>query len=1275
MIKDDNMSVVERTSEVTMNDEVFSSSDAMANASSGNSVIGTPNHETLIGSFESDTIQGLEGNDTIIANQGNDTLLGGSGNDRLFGGDDDDVLDGGAGYDLLIGDEGNDVYRWGVGSGNDVIDDYNEADRHKSNNVDTLVFGEGITQSDLSWSRNGLNLVFTHNTSGESVTIKNHFSGDYHAIEAVQLADGTPLDLAQIEIDVRTITGGEGNDTLSGFETNDTLIGGLGNDTLNGAGGNDVLDGGAGNDVLRGNEGNDVYRWGVGSGNDVIDDYDDLDRKNDNNIDKLVFGEGITLDDLSWSRNATDLVFTHNSTGETITIRSHFSGSNHAIEAVQLADGTPLDLAQIEIDVRTITGGEGNDTLSGFETNDTLIGGLGNDSLYGAGGNDVLDGGAGNDVLRGNEGNDVYRWGVGSGDDVIDDYDGIDRNNVNNVDKLVFGEGITQRDLSWSRNGLNLVFTHNASGESVTITNHFSGDYHAIEAVELADGTPLDLAQIEIDVRTITGGEGNDTLSGFETNDTLIGGLGNDTLHGAGGNDVLDGGAGNDVLRGNEGNDVYRWGVGSGDDVIDDYDGIDRNNVNNVDKLVFGEGIKQRDLSWSRNGLNLVFTHNTSGESVTIKNHFSGNYHAIEAVELADGTPLDLAQIEIDVRTITGGEGNDTLSGFETSDTLNGGLGNDTLTGASGNDVLDGGAGNDILRGNEGNDVYRWGLGSGHDVIEDYDTIDRYNSNNIDKVVFGEGITLNDLSASRNGSNLVFTHNTSGETITIKHFFLNEYHAIEALELADGTVLDLQQIVASTSAINGTGANDTIYGSEENNVINGLGGHDRLYGQEGNDTLDGGSGNDILRGGEGNDIYRWDLGSGNDVIEDYDAVDRNDANHIDKLVFGEGINLSDLSWHRSGANLVFLHNVSGESVTIKNHFLHDVHAVEVVELADGTQLDLAQIALDVRNVTGTDAREHLHGFETDDTLNGAGGNDYLYAGAGADVLYGGSGNDILNGDAGNDTLDGGSGNDTLRGGEGNDVYRWGVGSGNDVIEDYDAADRNDANHIDKLVFGEGINLSDLSWHRSGANLVFLHNVSGESVTIKNHFLHDVHAVEVVELSDGTQLDLAQIALDVRNVTGTDAREHLHGFETDDTLNGAGGNDYLYAGAGADVLYGGSGNDILNGDAGNDTLDGGSGNDTLRGGEGNDVYRWGVGSGNDVIEDYDAVDRNDANHVDKLVFGEGINLSDLSWKRSSTNLVFIHNTTGETITVKNYFLSDIHSIEAAELADGTQLDLA
>jgi Ca2+-binding RTX toxin-like protein len=67
-------------------------------------------------------------------------------------------------------------------------------------------------------------------------------------------------------------------------------------------------------------------------------------------------------------------------------------------------------------------------------------------------------------------------------------------------------------------------------------------------------------------------------------------------------------------------------------------------------------------------------------------------------------------------KTITGGDGNDTITGTAFNDNINGGNGNDTITGGPGDDVIEGGNGNDTLTGSDGNDVVT-DVGDGNDTV------------------------------------------------------------------------------------------------------------------------------------------------------------------------------------------------------------------------------------------------------------------------------------------------------------------------------------------------------------------------------------------------------------------------------------------------------------------------------------------------------------------------------------------------------------------------------
>lgn len=160
---------------------------------------------------------------------------------------------------------------------------------------------------------------------------------------------------------------------------------------------------------------------------------------------------------------------------------------------------------------------------------------------------------------------------------------------------------------------------------------------------------------------------------------------------------------------------------------------------------------------------------------------------------------------------------------------------------------------------------------------------------------------------------------------------------------------------------------------------------------------------------------------------------------------------------------------------------------------------------------------------------------------------------------------------------------------------------------------------------------------------------------------------------------TEGDDILTGTEAADEINGLAGNDTIDGGAGDDLIDGGSGNDTLNGGAGTDSLVGGRGDDTLRGGTGDndylsggagdDTYLFGAGDGNTIINSYDfSSTRNDV-----LQFLDGIVPADVAATRSGIDLQLTLETTGEVITVVNFFNSSRYELTAVEFADGTVWD--
>jgi Ca2+-binding RTX toxin-like protein len=304
-----------------------------------------------------------------------------------------------------------------------------------------------------------------------------------------------------------------------------------------------------------------------------------------------------------------------------------------------------------------------------------------------------------------------------------------------------------------------------------------------------------------------------------------------------------------------------------------------------------------------------------------------------------------------------GYEGNDSLTGTTSNDLVDGGSGSDTLSGSGGNDTLIGGTGNDMLYGYGttvapavGNDTYRFSAGDGVDVINDDSgqTVDN------DVIAFTDLASTALRSVERSGSNLVIKYGDSDQ-VTVLYHFSGARYAVEQIKFSDGVTWGASDIAAA-AAVKGTAGNDTLSasytdsvrmygydgndsltGTQYNDLIDGGSGSDTLTGAGGNDTLIGGTGNDILYGygttvapAAGDDTYRFSTGDGVDVIND----DSGQTVDNDVIAFTDVASTAVRSVERSGSNLVVKYGES-DQVTVLNHFAGSRYAIELIEFSDG----------------------------------------------------------------------------------------------------------------------------------------------------------------------------------------------------------------------------------------------------------------------------------------------------------------------------------------------------
>ena len=454
-----------------------------------------------------------------------------------------------------------------------------------------------------------------------------------------------------------------------------------------------------------------------------------------------------------------------------------------------------------------------------------------------------------------------------------------------------------------------------------------------------------------------------------------------------------------------------------------------------------------------------------------------------------------------------------------------GASGDDMLIGGSGNDYLHGGTGNDTIQGKGGSDTMI--AGSGDDVLRE----------------------TADANMTVTNSQLITVIGLVTETNPISMF--------ERLQLVGGISTNVINASAFTSIgvstfEAGGGGDDTIIGTNSNDVLTGGPGRDSLSGLGGNDFLFGGAGRDTLLAGDGDD-----------------------------RAFGQGASFDSVS----GGN---------GNDTVKG----------------GVGDDIVNGDAGNDQVEGEDGIDTLHGNDGADTVDGGLGNDSIFGDAGNDRLLGQDGNDFLNGGAdadsilghaGNDTLIGEAGNDTLTGAAGTDSFDGGAGTDR-VVETADSNFTIIGVQIISVATGTetpiGIERITINGGASG------NRIDGRQATVPL-ILNGLDGND--SISGGNQNDLLFGGNGNDLLNGREGNDSLEGGDGNDGLSGYTGNDALRGDAGTDTLFGHDGSDQLFGGIDNDSLIGGGGTsvsgdgpDTLQGDAGSDSYR--ADSGDTFVTD-------------------------------------------------------------------------
>lgn len=872
----------------------------------------------------------------VFGGDGGDVLTGGEKSDRLYGGGGIDYLAGKKDDDYLEGGAGRDIYEYNgydsiLGTSNDGADLIRDIDgkgvlRYIWNDnpapISAVIADASIKVSATEWrsaddrfqyvkstnAEGGTDLTITILTDAEgAMLIKDFRDGDF----GIYLGNRD----AQTAV---TGSGGAGRNTLEGSVDSDLIEGGadgnnpgIGGDFVYGRAGDDDLfgdvktsvqaaitptgvaaiptglrgdwlNGGTGNDYVVGYNGNDIVLGGMGA-------------------DLLVGGAGddVLAGDTDYTSLQADWSVTQG-----INVFFRVLGAINDENA-----GVPLLSGGADV----LYGGLGNDFLSGEAGDDILFGEQGNDVMGGGHGDDMLVGGIGNDTMTGDFGvlATIDDESAPHGDDYLDGGAGDDwLQGEGGNDILLGGSG---NDTLWG-------------DASYVLEASFQGDDY------------------------LDGGDGADYLNGGGGNDFLVGGAEDDQLLGGDGNDALFGGTGADILIGGAGKDTYVFNRGDGTEIV--FDTADTAGKPEASVIVFGEGIEKGDIKFRPGSLMIDLGPSDPDDPLAGNDqiHFENFNHgypeltaAIGEIRFADGTSMNYADIlaqgfDIDgtalgdvgpaaligssiTDRIRGFAGSDELEGRDGDDVLIGDGGADRLDGGNGNDVLDGGSGNDWLAGGMGSDDYRFVGGDGLDTVMEGSLFVRglADPGHVDRIVFGEGVSREQVSLLRSGDGNLSVRYGAGDEILVEGQYSTVGADIERIVFADGQTIEKAELDAlEVGVLDGTGGNDELYGTAGNDV---------LRGHEGDDYLDGGpiperrvsgvtpvTGNDVLEGGGGADTYAMYWGMGTDRIIDIADGETNTLQLLDGATF------DSVKTSRDGGDLLVTMRGSTDGARIEGFF-------------------------------------------------------------------------------------------------------------------------------------------------------------------------------------------------------------------------------------------------------------------------------------------------------------------------------------------------------------------
>lgn len=721
----------------------------------------------------------------ITGTPANEVIYGSGGNNY-------DYIDGKGGSDQVINYNYHDhetyVFNYGYGQPNITTE---------SGPNDTVLFGPGIKASDLQFFMTSTGYLMARiKDTRDKVEITNWPNPQFQ-VATWKFNDGTVLTNTQInsliDYNTKVVIATPNNDIVKINKGSNYVFLMQGNDIFTASGGYNIVDPsngsklvynygsgalnvvfGKGSQYVEDHGTNGRYVYSQGNGQDTVYDFNGA-----NSI--LKFGMGITADNLIFSTDVNNLVVGFkNSSTDKLIIKNWLLNPSFQIGTFELWDGTQFTSQSVNLNMATQQGSSQGSiaadplfitptaTIIGTDFYNYISSGNSGDSIY------YLK--KGNDRVMDYTGNDTYLFNKADGQDNITDQEGNDA--------IVFGAGISKSDVSFKidpANSLNLIISLNNSNDSINVNKWFKNSAYQIEKVLFSDGSGFTNA----DINNIINNSGNSSssLQPVQPANIIISD-GTQTVTGTNVDSSYTFGKGNDTINGGNGNDTYIFNKGNGQAAITDIGGDDT--------IKFGMGISQKDVSFSKNANDMMLNIAGSNDQLTIKNWYANtsNYfqNKIEHFSFADGSSLNPLDVEQKVMNNWAAFGyTPTVVGIPNKYNY--------FAGYSGDNIYDLQGQGDRVMAYSGNNTYLYNQGEG--------TVNITDQGGNATLVFGLGLTKNDITFGQNGLDLIMYVQGRSNSVDINKWFKSSVYQIKNVKFLDGTYYtnnDINQIIQQMAA-------------------------------------------------------------------------------------------------------------------------------------------------------------------------------------------------------------------------------------------------------------------------------------------------------------------------------------------------------------------------------------------------------------------------------------------------------------------------------------------